>query len=49
MGREKSVCCNANLKKVKSKDQPDSQEARVAAVLKVALKQSKQTSEPERE
>ena len=49
MGKRKSVCGNKKHKKDKSKDQPDSQEARVAAVLKVGLKHSKQTSEPKRE
>ena len=49
MGEEKSVCCYKKHTKDKNKDQPDSQEVRVVAVLKVALKHSKQTREPKRE
>ena len=46
MGKKKICLLFQNHKNNKSKDQPYSQEARVMAVLMVAQKHSKQTSEP---
>ena len=46
MGRKKNLFVVMKQTKDKTKDQPDSQEAKVTAVVKVALKHYQQRSKP---